>query len=84
MHYIELSTDDNEKYYVEGNSREEIRSLFWQLVDELNAKQFLTVELKASESLFAIRTKDVKQSLVIGEDELPLTRNPNFISLLSR
>ncbi|MBP1043852.1 hypothetical protein I6N95_22745 [Vagococcus sp. BWB3-3] len=84
MHYIEISTNDNEKYYVEGHSQEEIRKLFWRLIDEVNDKKLLAVESRASGSLFAIRTKDIKQTLVIGEDDLPLARKPNFILLVNK
>ncbi|WP_314065226.1 hypothetical protein [uncultured Vagococcus sp.] len=84
MIYIEMLTNDNEKYYVEGESQESVSVLFSALVDELNTKKFLSVSLKGSNSLFAIRTNDIKQALVIGQEELPLTQQPNFVTLITR
>lgn len=84
MFYIEISTIDSDKYHVEGQTQEEIQTLFWQLMDEINRQAFLAMEMKVSDSLFAIRVKDIKQLLVIGEDDLPLSQKPNFVRLLIR
>lgn len=84
MIYIEMLTNNNEKYYVEGESQASVSILFSALVDELNTKKFLSVSLKGSDSLLAIRTNDIKQVLVIGQEELPLTQQPNFVTLITR
>lgn len=84
MHYIEISTIENDRFYVEGDSHDDIRALFWQLVNDVNEKKVLAMALKASGKMMVIRTSDIKQALEIEEDELPLTRKPIFITLLSQ
>lgn len=83
MNYIEILTIESEKFYIECESLAEAKQQFWQLLNEQNKKKFIVFEQTATSNLFSIKVADIKSSTMINQDELPLTRKPKYVSLLS-